>query len=161
MNEEDKREKITEEAEKAGETAPAGKYGETCPAGNAGENCPAEYAGEPSPAGNAGETNAVEKAGEPAPAGNPGSDDLFRRVKEALPVPKLAWFFGLRPREDGMVRCPFHDDRTPSLKLYKDHFHCFGCRAHGDVVDLAVRMTGLRPGKAARILAKEFHIDIS
>ena len=22
------------------------------------------------------------------------------------------------------------------MKLYGDHFHCFGCGAHGDVIDL-------------------------
>ena len=32
--------------------------------------------------------------------------------------------------------CPFHADKTPSLVLYKDHtYHCFGCGAHGDVLD--------------------------
>ena len=36
-------------------------------------------------------------------------------------------------------RCPFHRDREPSLALYLDdpadeHFHCFGCGAHGDVI---------------------------
>ena len=36
-------------------------------------------------------------------------------------------------------RCPFHRDREPSLVLYLDdptdeHFHCFGCGAHGDVI---------------------------
>lgn len=25
-----------------------------------------------------------------------------------------------------MICCPFHDDRTPSMKLYDDHFYCFG-----------------------------------
>lgn len=27
--------------------------------------------------------------------------------------------------------CPFHDDSTESLHLYPDHYHCFGCGAHG------------------------------
>ncbi|KQM88642.1 hypothetical protein ASE67_02560 [Sphingomonas sp. Leaf23] len=32
--------------------------------------------------------------------------------------------------------CPFHADKTPSLVLYKDQtYHCFGCGAHGDVLD--------------------------
>ncbi|MGN7160839.1 AAA family ATPase [Sphingomonas sp. SAFR-052] len=32
--------------------------------------------------------------------------------------------------------CPFHADKTPSLVLYKDQtYHCFGCSAHGDVLD--------------------------
>jgi CHC2 zinc finger/Toprim domain len=30
--------------------------------------------------------------------------------------------------------CPFHAERTPSFYVYEDHFHCFGCGAHGDVI---------------------------
>ena len=35
-----------------------------------------------------------------------------------------------------VAKCPFHDDRTPSFVIYLDsqHFHCFGCQAHGDVI---------------------------
>jgi DNA polymerase I-like protein with 3'-5' exonuclease and polymerase domains len=32
-----------------------------------------------------------------------------------------------------MVHCPFHEDGTPSLQIYPDHFHCYGCGAHGDL----------------------------
>jgi hypothetical protein len=31
--------------------------------------------------------------------------------------------------------CPFHGERTPSFAVYPDHYHCFGCGAHGDVID--------------------------
>ncbi|MGC8469484.1 MAG: CHC2 zinc finger domain-containing protein, partial [Acetobacteraceae bacterium] len=27
--------------------------------------------------------------------------------------------------------CPFHNEKTPSFYVYDDHFHCFGCGAHG------------------------------
>lgn len=30
--------------------------------------------------------------------------------------------------------CPFHGERNPSFFVYADHFHCFGCGAHGDVI---------------------------
>ena len=35
-----------------------------------------------------------------------------------------------------MGRCPFHDDRVPSLAVYPDtnSFYCFGCRKRGDVI---------------------------
>ncbi len=42
-----------------------------------------------------------------------------------------------------MVCCPFHADRTPSMKLNEDYFYCFGCGASGDVIDLAARLFGL------------------
>ena len=31
--------------------------------------------------------------------------------------------------------CPFHGEKTPSFYVYPDHYHCFGCGAHGDVFD--------------------------
>jgi len=39
----------------------------------------------------------------------------------------------LRGRREGLVRCPFHDDRTPSLSVDLDRgvFHCFGCGEGG------------------------------
>ncbi|MBD9268378.1 MAG: DNA primase, partial [[Ruminococcus] torques] len=33
-----------------------------------------------------------------------------------------------------MVSCPFHNDRTPSMKV-DSRFYCFGCGASGDVID--------------------------
>jgi hypothetical protein len=32
--------------------------------------------------------------------------------------------------------CPFHEERTPSFIIFTNdnHFHCFGCGAHGDVI---------------------------
>ena len=36
--------------------------------------------------------------------------------------------------------CPFHAERTPSFTIYPDnHFHCFGCGAHGDPVEFVQR----------------------
>jgi len=31
--------------------------------------------------------------------------------------------------------CPFHNEKTPSLRVEADHYHCFGCGAHGDVFE--------------------------
>ena len=28
--------------------------------------------------------------------------------------------------------CPFHGEKTPSFYVYANHYHCFGCGAHGD-----------------------------
>ena len=40
--------------------------------------------------------------------------------------------------------CPFHNEKTPSFKIYDDdHFHCYGCGAHGDVIDFVQRADGL------------------
>ena len=86
--------------------------------------------------------------------------DVFRLVKAAVPLREAARRFGLEANPAGMVRCPFHEDHTPSLRLYDDHFYCFGCHAHGDVIDLVSFLTGYRPALAARLLADEFSLTV-
>ena len=40
--------------------------------------------------------------------------------------------------------CPFHTEKTPSFFIFRDNrFKCFGCGAHGDVIDFAQKMYGL------------------
>ncbi len=56
--------------------------------------------------------------------------------------------------------CPFHEERTPSFRVYTDKsgvdkFKCFGCGAQGDVIEFIQRLYKLTPGAAiARLLAE-------
>lgn len=40
--------------------------------------------------------------------------------------------------------CPFHKEKTPSFYVYEDegHYHCYGCKAHGDVFDILMEKKG-------------------
>jgi hypothetical protein len=49
---------------------------------------------------------------------------------------------------NGKIRCPFHEDDTPSLHVYRDHYHCFGCGAHGGHLDWLREVEGLSPDAA-------------
>jgi hypothetical protein len=48
--------------------------------------------------------------------------------------------FGLRPRM-GFIRCPVHEEDTPSCKLHEDWWICFGCGATGDSIGLIAALT--------------------
>ena len=50
--------------------------------------------------------------------------------------------------DDNKVSCPFHEDPTPSLQIYPDHWHCFGCHEHGDRIDWLVRVEGMSRAEA-------------
>lgn len=60
------------------------------------------------------------------------------------------------------LRCPFHVEKTGSLVVYTDdqHFHCFGCKATGDVLDAVQKLDGLSFMAAVHALAVEFSIDL-
>ena len=84
--------------------------------------------------------------------------NLFDTVKSAITPRMAAERYGLPIRQGNMICCPFHDDRTPSLKLNEDYFYCFGCGAHGDVVALIAQLFNIPPAEAAKKLAADFGI---
>src|SRR5215475_4149463 len=49
--------------------------------------------------------------------------------------------------------CPFHMEDTPSFSVYADgHYHCFGCAAHGTVIDWVMHEQHLDFVKACEFL---------
>ena len=78
----------------------------------------------------------------------------YNKITHSIPPIEAAKRYGTV--KHSFMRCPFHADRTPSLKLYGDHFHCFGCGAHGDVIDLAAGLLGCSKSEAARRLEADF-----
>jgi hypothetical protein len=52
---------------------------------------------------------------------------------------------GLRVGPSGKLRCLFHDDRSPSLHVYREPgrgWYCFGCGRGGSIFDLAALLSG-------------------
>lgn len=62
-----------------------------------------------------------------------------------------------------MVRCPFHDDREPSLSINTQDniFNCFGCGTSGSVIRFVERMEQIAslPIAAARVWALSGHAE--
>jgi hypothetical protein len=56
------------------------------------------------------------------------------------------------PLVGGKICCPFHDDHTPSLVVYDDHYHCFVCGAHGDHVEWLMMVEGMDRAQALQFL---------
>ena len=61
-------------------------------------------------------------------------------IKTRLPLSQVLKHYGLKPDKNLRLRCPFHDDRTPSLQVYyKTHTcYCFStnCKTHGRAMDV-------------------------
>ncbi len=57
-------------------------------------------------------------------------------MKQSVTTRQAAEHYGIHVGRNGMACCPFHNDKTPSMKLDR-RYHCFGCGADGDVIDFA------------------------
>lgn len=85
--------------------------------------------------------------------------NIFQTVKENVTARQAAEQYGLKINRNGMICCPFHDDRHPSMKVDKG-FCCFACGAKGDVITFVADFFYLAPLEAAKKLAEDFQIPI-
>ena len=85
--------------------------------------------------------------------------NLFQNVKHGVNCREAAERYGVSVNRQGKALCPFHNDRHPSLYIADDHYYCFACGEHGDVIDFAANFFGLPIYEAAQRLAADFGID--
>ena len=92
--------------------------------------------------------------------------NAFEVIREQIDIASVATdYTDLYPSGEALKgRCPHpdHEDKDPSFYVYADgHFHCYGCRWRGDVIDLWAGVKGFKPGiEAAQDLAREHGIDL-
>lgn len=65
------------------------------------------------------------------------SSALAYQIKANVSMVQAAQCYGLEVDRRGFARCPFHAEKSASLKVYEGDrgFYCFGCHSSGDVID--------------------------
>jgi len=83
-------------------------------------------------------------------------------IKSRVPMQTAAQrYTGSSPPRDGKyIPCPFHTEKTPSMRLYADGYHCFGCKAHGDVLDFVGKVLGFTTMQALERLNTDFDLGL-
>src|SRR5277367_2387873 len=93
-------------------------------------------------------------------------DDVIERLKREVSLERLAEARGIELQRHGadlIGRCPFHDDKTPSLVISpkKNLWHCLGaCNAGGTAIDWVMRAQGVSFRHAVELL-KEDHFPLA
>ena len=88
-------------------------------------------------------------------------DEDVQSVKQ-IPMRQIASMYGYQVTRSGFMRCCFHNDNSPSMKVYDGNrgYHCFVCHAGGDVIDFVMRHDGIGFEQAVRVIAEHFGIPI-
>ena len=88
-------------------------------------------------------------------------DNVIERLKTEVSVQRLAEARGVELKRHGadlIGRCPFHDDRTPSLVITpaKNLWHCLGaCQVGGTVIDWVMKAEGISFRHAVELLQND------
>lgn len=65
-------------------------------------------------------------------------------IKDLYSMRDILERYGLpQPNRAGFICCPFHKEKTASMKIYPKDFFCFGCGAVGDIFTFVMLMDGL------------------
>ena len=85
-------------------------------------------------------------------------DEEIERLKREIPIERLVSGFGVELKRTGanlVGRCPFHDDRTPSLIVTPENnlWRCMGkCTVGGSTIDWVMRTQGVSFRHAVELL---------
>ena len=83
-------------------------------------------------------------------------------IKSQINMIDICRTYGFNIQRGNFICCPFHNEKTPSLKLYDGNrgFYCFGCGEHGSVIDFVMRYFGLDFRSAIIKLNEDFCLGL-
>lgn len=84
-------------------------------------------------------------------------------IKNAVSMEDVCHRYGIDINRGGFIKCCFHDDRKPSVKVYPRNrgFCCFSCGVSGSVIDWTMQYFGLSFKDAALKLDTDFNLGLN
>ena len=85
-------------------------------------------------------------------------------IKNLVTMQEICSMYGIPVNRSGFANCVFHSgDHTASLKIYPGSggFHCFGCGAHGSVIDFVMRLFDLNFRQAVLRINADFRLGLT
>ena len=82
-------------------------------------------------------------------------------IRDSVDMDSILTLYGYRPKR-GYICCPFHGEKTPSLRVYKGTggWHCFGCERGGSVIDFVMEHEQCNFNTAVRAIDHALHLGL-
>ncbi len=81
-------------------------------------------------------------------------------IKSSVRMIDVIKHYGFNINNAGFANCPFHIEKTGSMKIYENRYKCFGCHASGDVIDFISKYIGTDIKGTIQIFSNEFGFDL-
>ena len=88
--------------------------------------------------------------------------DYANEIKSRVSMPEMMGIYGFKLDRSGFCKCPFHQEKSASFKAYPGNrgFSCFGCGAHGSVIDFVMLYFGLSFKDALVKINEDFSLGL-
>lgn len=83
-------------------------------------------------------------------------------IKAIVKIQDVFKKYGFEVNRAGFTRCPFHKEKTASLKAYSngEKFKCFGCNAGGSVIDFVALFFNIPFSSAVSKINEDFSLGL-
>lgn len=86
--------------------------------------------------------------------------DAVQTIKDRLTMREVLLHYGYEPNRAGFICCPFHNEKTPSMKVFKKDYHCFGCGENGDVISFVKQLFSLSFPDTLKKIDADFNLNL-
>ena len=86
--------------------------------------------------------------------------NVVQIIKDRLTMCEVLERYGYEPNKKGFMYCPFHLEKTPSMKIYEKDYHCFGCGEHGDTITFVKKLFNLSFQEALKKIDIDFGLNL-
>ena len=86
--------------------------------------------------------------------------DAVQTIKDRLTMREVLERYGYTADRKGFIRCPFHSEKTPSMRIYEKDYHCFGCQEHGDVITFVQKLFNLSFQEVLKKIDIDFGLNL-
>ena len=82
-------------------------------------------------------------------------------IRDTVTMDQILQVYGYSTKR-GFMCCPFHGEKAPSLKVYKETggWHCFGCGRGGSVIDFVMEHENCDFKTAVRAIDNALHLRL-
>jgi len=92
------------------------------------------------------------------------SEDKIAEIRDRAPIAEVIGNYVALKKSGNSLRglCPFHNEKTPSFYVHpsRGFYHCFGCKASGDVFSFLMHVEGKTFPEIARDLAEQTGVQL-
>ncbi len=81
-------------------------------------------------------------------------------IKDRLTMREVIERYGFETDRRNKIICPFHNEKTASMKIYDTSYYCFGCHASGDVIKFVQTLFNLSFLETLKKIDIDFNLNV-
>ena len=86
--------------------------------------------------------------------------EAAQTIRDSISAQEIAARYGYQPNRGGYIPCPFHAEKTASLKLHKSGWYCYGCGKGGSVIDFVMLHESYTFPQAVKAIDENLHLGL-